>query len=112
MHGDFDADRDIFLAGCDVLQSSTPSSLQLNLTQFYVFKSPLPGKSEGTEKEVNSKVTFKFNADGLIEEHDEEWDYKGNKTEEDGFMGKLQQARKNISAKLVEMGVSSDPSKA
>lgn len=110
MYGDRDADSEV--PGCDVLQSSTPSSLQLNLTQFYVFKSPLPGKSEGTEKEVNSKLTLKLNSDGLIEEHDEEWDHKENKTGEDGFMGKLQQARKTVSAKLVEMGVSSNPRKA
>lgn len=101
-----------FFPGCDVLQSSTPASLQLNLTQLYTFKSPIPFKSQGVEKEVNSKITFKLNADGLIEEHDEEWDHEANKTGEDGFMGKVQQARKKMGAKVVEMGVSSNPSKA
>lgn len=31
---------------CEVLDSSTPDSLELNLTQRYVFKSPLPGKNK------------------------------------------------------------------
>lgn len=97
---------------CDVLESSTKSSLQLNLTQRYVFKSLIPFKEKGTEKTVNSKITFNLNSQGKIEEHLEEWDHEGNKTSEDGFVGKLQEARKKMDAKLVEMGVSSDPSKA
>jgi len=52
-----------------------------------------------------------MNERGLIEEHLEEWDHEGNKTEQDGFMGKVQQARKKMDAKLVEAIVSSDPSK-
>lgn len=95
-----------------VLASSTPSQLELNLTQHYVFKSPIPFKKEGTEKTVNSKLTFKLNSQGLIEEHIEEWDHEGNKTADDGFMGKLQEQRKKFDAKLVEKTVSSDPSKA
>ncbi|KAI5270207.1 hypothetical protein E4T47_06391 [Aureobasidium subglaciale] len=95
-----------------VLASSAPSQLELNLTQHYVFKSPIPFKKEGTEKTVNSKLTFKLNSQGLIEEHIEEWDHQGNKTADDGFMGKLQEQRKKIDAKLVEKTVSSDPSKA
>ncbi|KAK5113944.1 hypothetical protein LTR62_003067 [Meristemomyces frigidus] len=95
-----------------VLASSTPSELMLNLTQHYVFKSPIPLKKEGSEKTVNSKLTFKLNQQGLIEEHVEEWDHEGNKTGEDGFMGKLQEGRKKVDAKLVESTVSSDPAKA
>ena len=56
----------------DVLADSPPNTLALNLTQHYVFKSPIPFKSKGTEQTVNSKVTFHFNKDGLIEKHDEE----------------------------------------
>lgn len=95
-----------------VLASSTPSELQLNLTQHYVFKSPIPFKKEGAEKTVNSKLTFKLNGQGLIEEHIEEWDHETNKTADDGFMGKLQEQRKKIDAKLVESTISSDPAKA
>lgn len=97
---------------CDVLDSSTKSSLQLNLTQHYVFKSLIPLKEKGAEKTVNSKITLNLDSQGKIQEHLEEWDHEGNKTGEDGFMGKIQEARKKMSAKLVEMGVSSDPSKA
>ena len=95
-----------------VLASSTPSQLQLNLTQHYVFKSPIPFKKEGAEKTVNSKLTFKLNGQGLIEEHIEEWDHETNKTAEDGFMGKLQEQRKKVDAKMVDTFVSSDPKKA
>ncbi|KAG9647193.1 hypothetical protein KCU64_g10250, partial [Aureobasidium melanogenum] len=95
-----------------ILASSTPSELHLNLTQHYVFKSPIPFKKEGAEKTVNSKLTFKLNGQGLIEEHIEEWDHETNKTADDGFMGKLQEQRKKIDAKLVESTISSDPSKA
>ncbi|KAF2091827.1 hypothetical protein K490DRAFT_32170 [Saccharata proteae CBS 121410] len=96
----------------DVLDdSSQPRSIVLNLTQKYVFKSPLPGKKEGSAKTVNSKITLKRNAQGLITEHIEEWDHEKNKTSEDGFMGKVQEFRKKMDAKLVESTVSSDPSK-
>ena len=94
-----------------VLESSTPSQLEINLTQHYVFKSPIPFKKEGTEKTVNSKVTFKLNQQGLIEEHIEEWDHQGNKTADDGFMGKLQEQRKKIDASLVEKTVPTNPDK-
>lgn len=53
-----------------------------------------------------------MNSEGLIEEHHEEWDHEKNKTEDDGFMGKLMEGRKKMSAKLVESTVSSDPDKA
>ncbi|KAL8728684.1 MAG: hypothetical protein Q9166_005248 [cf. Caloplaca sp. 2 TL-2023] len=97
---------------CDVLsEESGQEKLALNLTQRYVFKSVLPGKSEGGEKTVNSKVTLWMNEEGLIEKHDEEWDHEANKSGEDGFMGKVQQARKMVDAKVVEKTVSSDPSK-
>lgn len=101
-----------FTTECDVLSSSTPSSLQLNLTQHYVFKSPIPFKKEGTEKTVNSKITLNMNQQGLIEEHHEEWDHEPNKDAEDGFMGKIQEFRKKMDAKMVEKGVDADPSKA
>lgn len=93
-----------------VLASSSPSSLQLNLTQNYIFKSPIPLKKEGTSKTVNSKITLNKNSQGLIEEHIEEWDHEKNRTGDDGFMGKLMEGRKKIDAKLVEKTVSSDPS--
>ncbi|KAK3066004.1 hypothetical protein LTR53_017805 [Teratosphaeriaceae sp. CCFEE 6253] len=83
-----------------------PNSIVLNLTQHYVFKG---GKTP--EKTLNSKVTLKLDQDGMIEHHEEEWDHKPNKTGEDGFMGKMQEWRKTASAKMVEMGVSSDPKK-
>ena len=96
---------------CDVLADAPPNALALNLTQHYVFKSPIPFKSKGTEKTVNSKVTLHFDQDGLITRHDEEWDHQENKTEDDGFMGKLMEARKKTDAKLVEKTVPTDPSK-
>ncbi|KAJ8610082.1 hypothetical protein MRB53_038809 [Persea americana] len=96
---------------CDVLESSTPQKLELNLTQHYVFKSMIPLKKTGAEKTVNSKITLHMNSAGLIEEHDEEWDHEANKDGSDGFMGKIQEARKKASAKLVESTVTSDPKK-
>ena len=97
---------------CDTLANSPPNTLAVNLTQHYVFKSPIPFKSKGTEKTVNSKLTFHFNKDGMIEKHDEEWDHQTNKTaEEDGWMGKMMEGRKKMDAKLVEKTVPSDPSK-
>ena len=95
-----------------VLDSSTPQSLQLNLTQNYVFKSALPGKVESGSKLVNSKITLSRNSQGLITEHLEEWDHEPNKTTEDGFMGRIQEGRKKLSAAIVDTFVSSDPSKA
>ena len=56
-----------------MLASSTSSRIEINLTQKYVFKSPIPFKEKGTEKPVNSKVTFHLNGAGLIERHDEEY---------------------------------------
>jgi hypothetical protein len=85
-----------------MLDSSTPQAMHLNLTQKYVFKSPIPFKENGTEKTVNSKLTFKFNHQGLIEEHHEEWDHERNKTGSDGFFGRVQEARKKLDAKMVE----------
>lgn len=52
-----------------------------------------------------------MNDRGLIEKHDEEWDHKGNKTADDGFMGKLMEGRKKMDAKVIDMTVPSDPSK-
>ena len=57
---------------CDMLDSSTPNRIELNLTQRYVFKSPIPFKEKGTVKPVNSKLRFHLNGAGLIERHDEE----------------------------------------
>ena len=54
------------LSGCDVLDSSTPQALALNLSQRYTLKSILPGKSHGTVKRVNSKITLSKNGQGLI----------------------------------------------
>ncbi|KAF1354748.1 hypothetical protein BDV97DRAFT_307986 [Delphinella strobiligena] len=92
-----------------VLRTSTPTSLQLNLTQNYIFKSPIPLKKEGTSRTVNSKITLNKNKQGLIEEHIEEWDHERNKTADDGFVGKLMEGRKKIDAKIVEKSVSGDP---
>lgn len=61
---------------------------------------------------MNSKITLNMNQNGLIEEHIEEWNFEGNKDSDDGFMGKLQEMRKKADAKMVEVGVSSDPKKA
>lgn len=96
---------------CDVLADSPPGTLAINLTQRYVFKSPIPFKSKGTEKTVNSKVTFHLNQQRLIERHDEEWDHEENQTGDDGFMGKLMEGRKKVDAKLVKKAVPSDPAK-
>src|SRR3954451_5916104 len=69
-----------------MLDSSTPQVMQLNLTQKYVFKSPIPFKEKGAEKTVNSKLTFRFNGQGLIEEHLEKWDHESNQTSSGGFL--------------------------
>ena len=94
-----------------MLATSTDRKIELNLSQHYVFKSPIPFKKEGAAKTVNSKLTFTLNEEGLVEQHDEEWDHEGNKTGEDGFMGKLMEGRKKAGAKMVEKMVPSDPSK-
>lgn len=86
--------------------AASPHTIVLNLTQHYVFKG---GKTP--EKTVNSKITLKLDGQGMIEHHEEEWDHEKNKTGEDGFMGKLQEWRKKADAKMVEVGVSSDPKK-
>lgn len=91
-----------------MLDSSTPQAMQLNLTQKYVFKSPIPFKEKGAEKTVNSKLTFTFNNQGLIEEHLEEWDHESNKT---GSGGRIQEGRKKLDAKMFEKTVPSDPDK-
>jgi hypothetical protein len=86
---------------------SHPNSILLDLTQHYKFK------AGGMEKTLNSLVTLKMNtATGLIEHHEEEWDHKQNKDGDDGFLGKMNEWRKRADAKMVEVGVSSDPKKA
>ena len=57
---------------CDLLASSTAGRIEINLTQKYVFKSPIPFKAKGAVKSVNSKVTFHLDGEGRIVEHDEE----------------------------------------
>ena len=96
---------------CDLLAESNDTKKVINLTQRYVFKSPIPGKSHGTEKTVNSRVTFTLDGHGKVVGHDEEWDHQGNKDSDDGFMGKLMEGRKKMDAKLVHTLVPSDPSK-
>ncbi|KAL8800639.1 MAG: hypothetical protein Q9182_005052 [Xanthomendoza sp. 2 TL-2023] len=100
---------------CDVLaeedSSQQGNKIALNLTQRYMVKSVVPGKGEGSGKTVNSKVTLWVDQDGLIERHDEEWDHEGNRSGGDGFWGRVQEMRKKVDAKVVEMAVSSDPGK-
>jgi len=60
---------------------------------------------------MNSKLTFNMNNQGLIEEHIEEWNHEENQTSKDGFWGMIQEARKNIDAKVVEATVNTDPKK-
>lgn len=96
---------------CDLLTESNDTRIAVNLTQRYVFKSPLPGKSHGTEKTVNSRVTLTLDGQGKVVRHDEEWDHQGNKDSDDGFMGKLVEGRKKMDAKLVEKMIPSDPGK-
>ena len=90
---------------CEVLDTKE-QAIVLNLTQHYVFKG---GKTP--EKTLNSKITLELDGEGMIKHHEEEWDHQPNKTADDGFMGKLQEWRKKAGAKMVEMGVSSDPKK-
>ena len=80
---------------------SHPNDIRMDLTQHYVFKT-------GQEKTVNSLITLKMRG-GVIEHHEEEWDHKENKTGEDGFMGKMNEWRKKLDAKLVEKTVPTDP---
>jgi len=47
----------------------------------------------------------------LITLHEEEWDHEPNKYSEDGFLGKIQEARKRMGATLIDKMVSSDPNK-
>lgn len=92
---------------CDVLDDpKNAHNLVLNLTQHYVFKG-----DKTPEKTVNSKITLVLDESGMIKHHEEEWDHEKNKTGSDGFMGKMQELRKKADAKLVNMGVTSDPNK-
>ena len=81
------------------------NDILLDLTQKYKFK------IGGGEKTVRSLVTL-HREGGKIVLHEEEWNHEPNKYSEDGFMGKLQEARKRVGAVLVDKFVSSDPSKA
>jgi hypothetical protein len=98
-------------AECDILDSSTPQAMQLNLTENYVFKSPIPFKEKGAEETVNSKLTFTFKNQGLIEEHLEEWDHESNKTGSGRFFGRIQEGKKKLDAKMFEKTVPSDSDK-
>lgn len=84
---------------CNVLDDKTaPNDLKLDLTQHYVFK------IGNKEKTLNSLVTLKLR-DGMIEHHEEEWDHKSNSSD---FFN---EARKKLTAKIIEKTVTSDPSK-
>jgi hypothetical protein len=63
----------------------------------------------GAEKTVNSKLTFTFDNQGLIEEHLEEWDHESNKRVATGTLEGFRN-RKKLDAKMVET-VPSDPDK-
>ena len=94
------------------------SDILMDLTQRYVFK------VGGAEKTVRSLVTLQRDSEGKITLHEEEWDHEPNKVRplqrivlmgeysEDGFLGKIQEARKRVGATLIDKLVSSDPSKA
>jgi hypothetical protein len=95
------------------------SDILMDLTQRYVFK------VGGAEKTVRSLVTLQRDLEGKITLHEEEWDHEPNKVpaplkrivlmgeySEDGFLGKIQEARKRVGATLIDKLVSSDPSKA
>lgn len=82
---------------------SSSNDIKIDLTQHYVFKM-------GGEKTLNSLVTLKMR-DGVIQHHEEEWDHQENKDGEDGFLGKMNEWRKKVDAKVVEKMVPSDPSK-
>lgn len=77
----------------------------VDLTQHYIFK------VGGAEKTVRSLVTLQRGENGLIILHEEEWDHEPNKYSEDGFLGKIQEARKRMGASLIDKMVSSDPDK-
>jgi hypothetical protein len=77
----------------------------VDLTQQYVFK------VGGAEKTVRSLVTLQRGEGGLITLHEEEWDHEPNKYSEDGFLGKIQEARKRMGATLIDKMVSSNPNK-
>ena len=77
-----------------------PISILLDLTQLYKFK------VIGTEKTPNSLVTFETNAAmRLVKQYDEEQDDKPNKDGNDGFSGKMDEWRKEVDAKTVEVGL-------
>ena len=95
------------------------SDILMDLTQRYVFK------VGGAEKTVRSLVTLQRDSEGKITLHEEEWDHEPNKVpppiqrkradweySEDGFLGKIQEARKRVGATLIDKFVSSDPTKA
>lgn len=90
---------------CDVLDGER-NAIQLDLTQHYVFKSPVGHP----EKTLNSLITLKME-DGKIVHHEEQWDHEKNTTSDDGFLGTLQEFRKTITAKIIHAAVSSDPKK-
>ncbi len=89
----------------EILETGS-TKIKMDLTQNYIFKKP-----EGKSKVVRSIVTLDRDSHGLITRHEEEWDGKPNKYSEDGFVGWLQQMRKEFSAGLVHKTVTSDPSK-
>ncbi|BFZ56963.1 hypothetical protein PYCC9005_004013 [Savitreella phatthalungensis] len=92
-------------AGTGAAAAGTTTDLKLDLTQHYVFK------VGGAEKTLNSLVTLKRDAQGLVKQHDEEWDHKKNTTGDDGFFGKINELRKKFMASVIDSTVTSDPSK-
>jgi len=64
------------------------------------------------EKTIRSLVTLQRGNDGLITLHEEAWDHQPNKYSEDGFWGKLSEARRRFGAIVIDTFVDSDPKKA
>jgi hypothetical protein len=68
---------------------------------------PHPIQGERCREDCQLQVDIYVQNQGLIEEHLEEWDHESNKM---GFLGRIQEGRKKLDAKMFKT-VPSDPDK-
>ncbi|KAG0700676.1 hypothetical protein DFH29DRAFT_930920 [Suillus ampliporus] len=58
--------------------------------------------SSSPTKTMNSLLTLELDNDGKVKRHTEEWDHEKTSTSEDGFLGMINEHRKELSASATE----------
>ncbi|KDR85737.1 hypothetical protein GALMADRAFT_234798 [Galerina marginata CBS 339.88] len=72
----------------------------------------LDAKSSSPTKVVNSLLTLKFDDTNKVVSHNEEWDHKKTTTNEDGFLGLVNEKRKKLTAGITDMFVGGGENKS